>query len=297
MNLEMHSAEIRTNQSYAFVFSTPINEFMIGFSRFTLQYPRPDHHVQRISIDLSDARKNGTEVIVKPQLKICDTNEKHEESLISSIVVNVIAIVGNGNPYVHMIPQVEGDSCFELHANPLYLKSTLITADVEYPDLDHHVWKYESQLEPVFEGNKCTFAGKAKLQDNGSNIGTGKVKGSILVYTGSPQNLMCADFDSKKIRNPGIVCFGDVPEDFKYEDYDVACFVTGYEVSFESPDKDHHVLKVEIAADLAKNGFFRDNDKLCAKVLFRSLLVDNGEHQFDVPHNSVSGFVIAFKNK
>ena len=41
----------------------------------------------------------------------------------------------------------------------------------------------------------------------------------------------------------------------------------------------------------------KDENKIYAKLELKSFLTDNGEHKFDIPHNSVSGFVIAIKNK
>ena len=297
MNVEMQSAEIKASQTHAFVFNKPVKEYMIGFSSFTLQYNRPDHHVKRISVDLSDNHLNGTEIVVDPHLLLRDDNDRHIESLNSTIFVTVIAVVGEENPYFRVIPEVNGHSTIELPVKPVFIKSTLITSDVQYPEEDHHVWKYWSQIVPVADGNTYIFVGEAKLQDNGSNSGSGKVKGSVLIYTGGTQDLMCADFDSRKIGDSGYVCLGKAPESFDQKDYDVACFVNRYEVSFESPDKDHHVLKVEIGASLGKKKLVIENDKVYAKVYLKSFLVDNGEHQFDIPHNSVSGFVIAFKNQ
>ena len=261
------------------------------------EYLLTDHHVKRISIDLSDTRLNGTEIIVEPHLNLNDNDRKHTESLVSSIFITVIAIIGEGNPYFHMISEVKAHSIIELPQNTVFVKSTLTTADVQYPAEDHHVWKYWTQITPVIEGNRCTLVGEAKLQDNGSNSGSGIAKGSVFVYAGNPQNVMCVNFDSRKLRGSGNLCFGKAPDDFQEKDYDLVCFVNRYDVSFESSDKDHHVLKVEVAANLINNCLIKDENKIYAKLELKSFLTDNGEHKFDIPHNSVSGFVIAIKNK
>lgn len=297
MNMEMQCADVKTNESHTFHFSKPVQQFMVGFSRCVVEYDRPDHHVKRISIDLTDCQKNNNEVVVKPQLKMND-NSNHKESAQSSVKIVVIATVGDGNPNVQLMSSVETNGSYFVHSNnPAFVKAALTYANVEYKGGDHHLNKYSSTIAPVIQGNKFSIQGKAKLQDNGKNSDEKNVKGSAIICDNPDQYIMCADFDSKVIGESGTVCVGQVPDAFQHRDYDIACFINNYEVSFENKSSDHHVLKIEFDASLIEKHLIRNNDKVYAKVGLRSYLVDNGEHPFNIPHNFISGFIIAFKNK
>lgn len=296
MNMEILSAEIKTNNSYKFLFSKPVQQFFVGFSRCVIQYPSPDHHVKEITIDLTNSNKFQNEVEVKPKLILSDTSN-HTESYYSFITVVVMAIVEDGNPNVYMRNSVKINVAYDLPAeNIKFIKSSLTLSFVQYPASDHHVYKYSSNIKPVLESTSFSLKGQSLISDLGGNSGKGKVFGNTLIYCGDDQKIIWADFDSRNIGNSGTICFGEFSEGFQADDYQLACFINGYKLSYTGP-VDHHLLKFDIAAELSDNKLILNDGKIYANLDLKSFLIDNGKNQSDIPHNYIQGFVIAFNNK
>lgn len=120
--------------------------------------------------------------------------------------------------------------------------------------------------------------------------------GSVLIYSGNDSKLLSADFNSKEIGSSGLVCFGEAFEGFDPMNYSLACFITRYKVSFKKSE-DHHLLLFDVAAEIGENKIFEKEGSLYAELNLKSYLSDNGKNQFNIPHNSVHGFVIALNNK
>lgn len=296
MNTEIISQEIKNNISTTFTFSKPVQQFFVGFSRCLIQYPFPDHHVKEITIDLTKAQKSNNKVIVEPKLILKDTGN-HSESQDSCITVVVIATIGEGNPLFQMKRSVKTDIDYELPPNdPILVKSALSLSFVQFPASDHHLQKYYSIIKTVIEPSKFNLKGESFLKDNTSNSGKGKVFGSVLIYTGNDSKLLSADFSSKEIGSSGLVCFGESFDGFDPMNYSLACFITRYKVSFKKSE-DHHLLLFDVSAEIGENKIFEKEGSLYAELNLKSYLSDNGKNQFNIPHNSVNGFVIALNNK
>lgn len=297
--MEILSADIKVNESHTFSFSKPVQQYMVGFSRCDLGYPRPDHHVLAITIDLSDITQNNNDVIVHPQIDIHD-NSKHNQSPDSSITVVVIATVGDGNPNVELFTGIRPHYKNELKIdNPILLQTALSRTYVEYPDEGHHVFQFKSTIYPDLKQDAFYLRGQAHMNDHskkGDNLAEGKIAGSAIAYNGDDNSVICATFDSKNVGNSGEVCFGDVPEGFPSQDYELGCFITGYDLTY-SNRVDHHVLKFEISVSLNENKLIIQNGKAYAKLNLKAFMTDNGKNQFDIPHNSLTGIVLAINNK
>lgn len=298
MNLEILSSNVKTDESHTFSFSKPVLQYMVGFSTCNIEYSRPDHHVKKIKLDLTDVKQSHNEIIVKPQLRIKDISG-HNQSSASSVTVNVIAVVGEGNPDIELASCVKGYFKNDLtNENPTILKSCLTYSCVRYSDEDHHVTKYSSEVSSFIKQNYYVLSGKSILRDTHKehNVDNNKIFGSSIVYNGFDKKVLCANFDSNIIGDDGIIQFGDICNTLDLRDYMVAAFIDGFDVSFKK-NSDHHVLKIDLAASVKDEKLFVNNGKICAKVNLKSYLTDNGENQYSIPHNSISGFVLAINKK
>ena len=293
MNIEILSAETKTNKKRTFTFSKPIQQFMVGFSKCIIQYPNPDHHVKEITIDLTNSQKNNNEIIVEPKLILKDT-ANHEQSYYSKVTIVVIAVVDDGNPNICIFNGIKTGVKYDLLPDNTSVKSALNLSFVQFPESDHHVYKYSSSVVPVLEEKSFSLKGLSKICDKGSNSGKGKIFGSVLTYNETDQNIMCADFDSAKLGDSGSVCLGPAPELFQNDDYIVACFISSYCLSYNKND-DHHLLKFEVSAALNDEKLVEKDGSIFANLDLKSYLTDNGKNQFNIPHNTVSGFVVAIK--
>lgn len=68
MSFEVQSSEIENHKSHTFTFDRPISQYIVGFSRFFIEYPTSDHHVKTILIDLSDVNHIKVEDCIKVDL-------------------------------------------------------------------------------------------------------------------------------------------------------------------------------------------------------------------------------------
>lgn len=293
MNVEIQSAVIQTNNSHTFKFSKPVKEYVLGFSKCYMEFHRFDHHIKEISIDLTNSILNKNEVFVKPELKMND-DSNHRESEDSYITVVVLATVGDGNPDIHMINEIKKDE-----VNPIptsgassSLKPVLTCTSVHYHDTDHHIYQYFSTVEPVLESNSFSLKGQSVIQDHDGNAGNGIIIGSVIIRNGNNNEILFGDFDSKTIGGNGLVCLGDETKGINYDNYELGCFVNGYELSY-GEDVDHHVYKIEISATFSEKKLVVKDGKVYANLNLKSFLADSDKNQFDIPHNNVTGFVIA----
>lgn len=298
MNMEILSANVKTDESHTFSFSKPVQQFMVGFSKCNIEYPRPDHHVKQISIDLNDAKQANNEVTVKPQLRLND-NGGHRQSPQSSVTIVVIAIVGDGNPDVQLYSGIKGyfknDTSIE---DPTFVRSALTYTFVQHPSDGHHVMKYSASVNTLSKPGSFILRGQSLICDRHPehDLEDSKVYGSSIVYGGKDQRVILAEFDSKNIGQSGNACFGDAIQGCNYENYQIGIFISGFEVSFKNKT-DHHVLKIELGSELAEPKLFVSEGKVNAKLNLNAYLSDNGDNQYRIPHNSVSGFIIAFNNQ
>lgn len=292
MNVEVLSAEIKNSESHTFTFSKPVREYMVGFSKFVLQYKPPDHHIKKIIIDLTDCKQNGNEVIVKPNLVFDDSSKKSKPGD-TSVTLVVVATVGEGNQSVQLHDGLNANFENNLPSDSATIKSALFTTSVQFNDSDHHLYKYQSAVIPTLNGNKYTLSGNVTLQDkHGSSNGI--VRGSVIIYNKNDPNILCQDFDSRTSSCFGPLFFENVPQGFNPDNWQLAAFINGYQVSFNQGE-DHHVLKIDVSVDLPENKLVIKDGKACVVLKLNAFLTDNGKNQFNTPHNVVTGFVIAFK--
>lgn len=299
MNLEILSAEIQTNRTHIFSFSQTIVQFMIGFSKIMINYQNRDHHVKDISIDLTNSRQSNNEILVTPKLIIKD-GSGNQESNESTITVVVIATVGYGNPNIYLLNNVKPDLSYELPLQSTsYIKSALSNTNVGFPDIDHHLCKYFSNVEVTREYNTYMIKGDAFICDHGNNSGRGQILASVFMCNSNDQRIFCADFNSQSIGDSGTVYLGELPQGFKPEDFQFGAFLNGFHFSFGSNSDDHHVYKIEASAEIYQGKIIQN--QICAQVNLKSFLTDNGKkgelNKSNIPHNTVSGFIIAFNNK
>lgn len=294
MNMEVQTAEIKNNEAHTFAFSKTVQQFMVGFSKFVLQFKPPDHHVKTIMIDLSDCKKNNNEITVKPNLVLEDTGKKSKPGDMSIRVV-IVATVGGGNPSVQMIDGLKINEEKQMPNNLTSVKSALYSTHVQFPNVDHHLHKYSSIIVPHIRESTFSLNGQSMIYDK-SNASCGKVQGSAIIYNKDDKKVLCEDFDSRKIKEAGTINFGQIPHGFKPEEYHFGCFIHGYEVSYALLE-DHHILKIEVSVDIQNSKFYVKDGSLCADLKLKAFLTDNGQNKFDIPHNIVSGFVVAFTNK
>lgn len=296
--MEILSASVKTDESYTFSFSKPVQQFMVGFSQCNIEYPRPDHHVKQISLDLTDVKQANNEVTIKPQLRIND-NGGHRQSPQSSITIVVLATVGDGNPNVQLFSNVKGyfKNDFSIE-DPTFAKTALTYSFIQYPSDGHHMMKYNATVNTLVKPGSFIIRGQSTYCDRHSEhkIEDSKIFGSSIIYGGKDQKVILADFNSQKVGESGIVSFGDAVEGVNYADYEIGCFVDTFEVSFKN-GTDHHVLKIELAVNLAEPKLFVSDGKINAKLNLKSYLQDNGDNKYKIPHNTISGFIIAFNNK
>ena len=298
MNMEILTANVKTDESHTFSFSKPVKQFMVGFSQMNIEYPRPDHHVKQISFDLTDAKQVNNQIIVKPQLRIND-NGGHKQSNQTSVTIVVIATVGDGNPNVQLYSGIKGHFKNQLSIeNPTFVKSAITYSFIQYPADGHHMMRYNATVNTLVKPDSFIIRGQSFFSDRHPehSIEEGKIFGSTIVYNGNNQSVIFADFNSQNIGESGNVCFGDAVQGCNYENYEVGCFVDTFEVSFKN-NTDHHVLKIELSAQLNEPKLFVNDGKVYTKLNLKSYLSDNGDNQYKIPHNKISGFLIAFNNK
>lgn len=294
MNMEVLTAEIKNNEPHTFTFSKPVNQYMVGFSKFVLQYKPPDHHVKKIVIDLSDCKQEGNNVTVKPNLIIDDTSKKSKPGD-SSVNIVVLATVGEGNQNVQLHDGINANFENTLPSESATIKSAIFSTNVQFNGEDHHLALYQSAVLPSLEGNKYQLTGNATIKDK-HQANTGQVRGSVIIYNKNDPNVLCQDFDSRTTSCFGPFYFENVPQGIRPENYQVACFIHGYQVSFKEGE-DHHVLKIEVSAELPENKFEIKDGKPCVTLKLNAFLADGSKNQFNTPHNVVTGFVVAFNNK
>ena len=306
MNIEIQSAEIKNNISYTFTFTKPVKQFVAGFSKCYLKFSKADHHIKEISIDLSNSKIDGNQIIIQPILKMNDISD-HKESHKSCLTVVVIAIVNDKNPDIHMYNLINTDKRTDLpllNTKPTFIKSTLNYAFTQYSKSDHHVHSYFSEITPILDSNYFVLKGQSVVQDQKYHFGNGKVSGGVIIYYGKDQNVMCADFDSKKLKpdhtgkidDTQTISFGEVPKNFNCDNYSLGCFISSYQVLYND-SVGHHVLKFDISAMLNENKLYLENGKACAKLHLKAFLSDEGKNKSDIPYNNITGFVIAFNTK
>lgn len=296
MNIEIQTAQIPNKETHTFSFTKPINRYIIGFSKLSLKFSKSSHHIKEISIDLTNSEVKGNEITITPQLRMKDSSD-HKESSKSTIEIIVMATVNNGNSEIRMHSNVKTDQRNELpliNIKPTFIKSTLIFSTSKYSKSDHHLHSYFSKISPVIDSNFFVLKGQSVIQDQNYHYGNGTVAGSVIIYYGQDKNVLCTDFDSKKIDKDSdeqTVCFGDVDKEFNCDDYQLACFVNNFLLSFEN--NDHHVYELEISALLNDNKMFVKDGKAFAKVALKSFLADEGHHRINIPQNNIAGFIIA----
>lgn len=88
---------------------------------------------------------------------------------------------------------------------------------------------------------------------------------------------------------------GKWSKEIDLDQYQIACFINSFDVSFKNGD-DHHLKRIEVSCDLAEDKLVQEDDSIVAKVNLKSFLTDGGKNHYDVPHNIVTGYVVAFKN-
>lgn len=299
MNTEVISAEIQTNKTYIFSFSRTVVQYMIGFSKCVIHYPTRDHHVKEITIDLKHSNQSDNEVLVKPILIMKDGSEniQSEESFVTVVV---IATIGSGNPNIYLMNNVKTDISYSVPVESAsYLKQALMFSTVQFPDIDHHLCKYCSNAESIFDFSTFMIKGDSFISDHGNNSGRGQILASVIICDSTDQRVFCADFSSETIGNSGAIYLGEMPPGVDADDFQFAVFLNGFQVSFGTDKDDHHAYKIEVSAEISKKEIIQNN--FCAEINLKSFLTDNGKHgevnKTNIPHNSVSGFVVAFNNK
>lgn len=233
-------------------------------AKFVLQYKPPDHHVKTISVDLSNCKKNNNEIIVKPNLVLEDTGKKTKPGIMSVKVV-IIATVGDGNPNIHVIDILKINEETNLPNNLSTVRSALYSTFGQFPNVDHHLQKYSSIIVPYIKESTFSLNGQTMIYDKAS-ASCGKVQGSVIIYNKDEKHISCEDFDSRKLHNDsGTISFGNAPQDFRPDNYQIGCFIHGYELSFE-PLEDHHVLKIEVSVDVENSTLFVKDGSICANI-------------------------------
>lgn len=272
---------------------------MIGFSKIVIQYPNRDHHVKEVTIDLTHSNQSNNEILVTPKLVMKDINGNNESNQ-STITVVVIATIGYGNANIYLLNNVKPDLEY---VTPLptasFVKSAIISSTVQYPKIDHHLCKYLLKTESSFEYNTFSVKGESFLNDRHNNKGNGQILASAIICNSIDQRVFAADFSSETIGESGIINIGDLPQGFQSDDFQLAVFLNGFQVSFGDDNDDHHVFKIEASAEICEKKNIQN--EICVKLNLKSFLTDNGKHgelnKTNIPHNVVSGFVIAFSNK
>ena len=295
LSIEVLSAEILNNKTYTFTFSQPVNQFIIGFSQFLLEYPESDHHLQKISVDLTNVHQQDNKILVIPRLRMSDASN-NTESLDCKITVVVLAAIGKKSLNIYMKTGLKAnvDYNFPL-TNPTFVGSALTNSSVQYKEDDHHRSKFSSKIETVVNSNSFKMNGYSKIQDSRKNSSAGYVNGSVFIYNGTDHKILGSSFTSEKEGNSVLVKLGECSEEINPKQYKLACFINSFELLFKN-SSDHHVKKIEVSCELDNENIVEDKGSLYAKIFLKSLLIDDGRNRSDLPNNSVSGFVVAFKN-
>lgn len=297
--MEILTAQVKTDESHAFTFSKPVKQFMVGFSQLDLGYNRPDHHVKQITIDLTDSKLSGNQVIVKPILRMTD-NAGHKQSSNSFATIVVISTFSEGDSNsIQLFSGVKGHFKNRLSIeNPTFVRSCLTYSSIGFSSGDHHMMKYNATVNTLAKNDSFIIRGQSIFCDRHPEhkLEDGKIFGSSIVSYDSNQKVIFADFSSQNIGESGNVCFGDAVQGLNYNDYDIGIFIDTIDVSFKN-NTDHHVLKFELSAELCEPKLFVSDGKVNAKVNLKSYLTDNGENQYNIPHNTIAGFLIAFDKK
>lgn len=295
MDFEVLSAEILNNETHTFTFSKSVDQFMVGFSKFLIEYPETDHHIQKIFIDLTDVQKNDDKVIISPKFHMSDSSN-HNESYYSKITVVVLAAIGYKNRNIYMENGIKTNIEHILPLNnPTFIAPSLTYSSVQFEEEDHHLNKLSTKIEVDSDSGSFKLDGFSKIQDSGKYSGSGEVNGSIFIYNGTDHKVLGSNFTSGTEGNFVLVKLGQNTKKTHHKRFRMACFIDGFELSYKN-NSDHHVKTIEVSCEIDEKNLIEDQGSLYAKVFLKSLLSDGRRNNFDVPHNTVSGFVVAFKN-
>lgn len=220
----------------------------------------------------------------------------HSQSHNSVVKIVVLAIVGDGNPNIRLYNVIKTNVKYDMFSENSIIKSAQNLSFVQFPESDHHVYKYSTNIKPVVESATFTLKGQSEIRDKHPNIGVGQVFGSAIIYSGVDSEIIFADFDSKKLGNSGSVSFGEIPDNFQTENYELACFINNYSLAFKKND-DHHLLKFEVSAEINDESLHLKDNAVYTDLNLNAFLTDNGQNHFNIPHDSVSGFIIAIQKK
>lgn len=294
MNVEVQKKTLRLNESYEFIFSGVVLHYIVGYSGFNLEFESLDHHVREISIDVRSSNKQGQKVTVKPHFVLCDHHTSHKTSEASKIDIVVLAIIGQDNPNLYIRSHYIIDGLKYIPENDItFFKTALSYSNVEYEiDEDHHVQKFLSYIYPSIKSSVIEIKTGTSIIDRELNFIRGETSGSVIYYVGNDKNILCAEYNSKKIGKSGQVSFGMAPENFSPDNYIVASFISEFSLSFDKPN-DHHVKKLEVSSSF--QDLYLNNGEINTRVNLKSYITDRHYTEFDIPHNEVSGFLIAIK--
>lgn len=295
--MEILSANVYTNHPHVFTFSDNVKQFIVGFSSMDVHYSEIDHHVRDIEVDLQNVQKCDNNVTVTPVVRISDRHDT-SESYYSTINVVVIALVGEGNPDIYMLNRVKVNENFELPWDNLtFIQSSLTHNYVSYWETDHHLEKYYSLAYPKSSNSPFMLQGETFMTDRHYRNLRGVVSADVIAYCGIDKQVLCCSFNSNNSGRKGSVCFGEKPENFKPEDYELACIINGYEVSFNS-STDHHVYQIKLSSKIENDKLYEKVGKVYANINLTAYLEDSSKNCTDIQHNKLYGFVIAYnKNK
>lgn len=81
---------------------------------------------------------------------------------------------------------------------------------------------------------------------------------------------------------------GALPNNTIAEDYQLVCFINQFDLSFD--EKDHHVRLITLTSQIGQRE--ERNGHLIANLRLTATLADKGR-TIGIPHNSVSGFLLA----
>lgn len=109
------------------------------------------------------------------------------------------------------------------------------------------------------------------------------------------KKVLCSGFRSEKVESSEFVCLGKHAKGIHLKKYKIACFISGFDLAFKH-NGDHHLKRIEMSCELADDKLSKKDGSIYAQINLKSFLTNNGKNHFDIPHNSVSGFVVAFKN-
>lgn len=298
MNLQILYANIQNNKPYSFSFNDKVDQFFIGFSKFCIKYDTIySHHVKEISIDLTDTVKDGNKVRIRPKIVMNDTSGNRESSR-SSIEVVILASIGNGNQNVYLQSAVDTD---ERHNIPLhninFMQTAIHSVSSKYQTKDHHLAEYSSHINITKPNSKCyKLTGCSIIRDEGEFFSNGQIKGSVIAYNGNNQDILCGYFTEDNMNSNNVkVELGDCPAGFQPNEYSFHCFISSFGFSYENGN-DHHVMKIDLSTQNRNNELLVENNKICARLTLKAKIKDLKYHRTKLPHNKISGFVIAVRN-